>query len=391
MFPRISIRFWLLFSVTISLIALLSFNKAQTLPLNSVYSNIPKSFLEQQKPEINSSRPLASEMTRNVQRIAAPSRTASLRGKRSEAHWAWLTTVDISAAQGNVGIGVLDLNTGESWFHNGTQQFPMQSVFKLPVGIVVLKLVDEGKVSLGQLVTISRQEFAPGWSPILKEIPGNSGQFTVRDLLERSVGSSDNTAADALVRLVGGTEKVTDILHQMNIQGIRVDRLEQQLQPDCVGMTNFRPELVDEQKYAQAVEKIPDAVKRAALERYLTDPRDTATPEATVNLLAKLQARQLLSENSTALLIKIMTDSPTGQQRLKAGLPKDWSIAHKTGSGPEVLGVGTATNDVGIISSPTGKQVAISVFISGSKAPMEMREKVMAEIASTVVKESNDE
>lgn len=156
-------------------------------------------------------------------------------------------------------------------------------------------------------------------------------------------------------------------------------------------MTNFRPELVDEQKYAQAVEKIPDAVKRAALEKYLTDPRDTATPEATVNLLAKLQARQLLSENSTALLLKIMTDSPTGQQRLKAGLPKDWSLAHKTGSGPEVLGIGTATNDVGLISSPTGKQVAVAVFISGSKAPMEMREKVMAEIASTVVKEFNDE
>ncbi len=383
MFPRILIRFWLLFSVTISLIALLSFNKAQTLPLNSVYSNIPKSFLEQQKPEINSSRLLASEMTRNVQRIAAPSPTTSLRPR--------LNTVDISAAQGNVGIGVLDINTGKSWFHNGNQRFPMQSVFKLPVGIVVLKLVDESKVSLDQLVTISRQEFAPGWSPILKEIRGNSGQFTVRDLLERSVGSSDNTAADALVRLVGGTEKVTAILHQMNIEGIRVDRLERQLQPDCVGLTNFRPELVDEQKYAQAVEKIPDAVKQAALERYLTDPRDTATPEAMVNLLAKLQARQLLSETSTTLLLKIMTDSPTGQQRLKAGLPKDWSIAHKTGSGPEVLGVGTATNDVGMINSPTGKQVAIAVFISGSKAPMEMREKVMAEIASTVVKESNDE
>lgn len=391
MFHKISYRLWILFSVTIALIVLLSFNKAQTLPVNTVYSNITESFPEQQEPKINSSRPIGSEMMESVQ-LAAPSRMASLRGKRSHARRAYrLNTLDIWAAQGNVGIGVLDLNTGESWFHNGNQPFPMQSVFKLPVGIVVLKLVDEGKVSLDQLVTISRQEFAPGWSPILKEIRGNSGQFTVQDLLERSVGISDNTAADALVRLVGGTEKVTAILHQMNIRDIRVDRLEQQLQPDCVGLTNFRPELADEQKYAQAVEKIPDSVKRAALERYLTDPRDTATPEGTINLLAKLPARQLLSENSTALLLKIMTDSPTGQQRLKAGLPKDWSIAHKTGSGPEVLGVGTATNDVGIISSPTGKQFAVAVFISGSKAPVEMREQVMAKIASAVVQEFNDD
>ncbi|HAJ63896.1 MAG TPA: serine hydrolase [Cyanobacteria bacterium UBA8543] len=288
-------------------------------------------------------------------------------------------------------MGVLDLDTGERWFRNGKQRFPMQSVFKLPVGIVVLKLVDEGKLSLNQSVTITREQFVPLWSPILKEIKGDRGQFTVQYLLQRAVGDSDNTAADALVRLVGGPEQVTAILGRMNLRDVRVDRLEQQLQPDCVGLTNFRPELVDEQKYKQAVQQIPDTVKKAALEKYLTDPRDTATPEATVNLLAKLQARQLLSEDSTALLLKIMTDSPTGQKRLKAGLPPGWTIAHKTGTGPEVVGVGAATNDVGIISSPTGKQVAISVFIAGSKAPMEMREKLMAEIASTVVKEFNDE
>lgn len=164
-----------------------------------------------------------------------------------------LNKLDVSAAQGDVGIGVLNLDTGERWFRNGKQQFPMQSVFKLPVGIVVLKLIDEGKLSLNQVVTISRQDFAPGWNPILKEIKGESGQFTVQYLLQRSVGDSDNTAADALVRLVGGPQKVTAILSKMNIHDIRVDRLEQQLQPDCVGLTNFRPELADEQKYEAAV------------------------------------------------------------------------------------------------------------------------------------------
>ncbi len=102
----------------------------------------------------------------------------------------------------------------------------MQSVFKLPVGIVVLKLVDAGKLSLDRPVTVSRQDFAPGQNTFLKEIEGNSGQFTVQNLLDRAVGLSDNTAVDVLIRLVGGTEKVTAMLRQMNIQGIRVDRLE---------------------------------------------------------------------------------------------------------------------------------------------------------------------
>lgn len=111
-----------------------------------------------------------------------------------------------------------------------------------------------------------------------------------------------------------------------------------------------------------------------------------ATPSALVALLAKLQSHQLLSFRSTALLLKIMTDSSTGQQRLKAGLPQGWSIAHKTGSGPEVIGIGTATNDVGIISSQKGRHVAIAVFIAGSKSPVEEREKIMSSIASAVVK-----
>ncbi len=296
-----------------------------------------------------------------------------------------LNNLDLSSAQGDVGIGVLDLDTGERWFRNGKQRFPMQSVFKLPLGIVVLKLVDEGKLSLNQTVTITREQFVPAWSPILKEIKGDRGQFTVQYLLQRAVGDSDNTAADALVRLVGGPEQVTANLGRMNLRDVRVDRLEQQLQPDTVGLTNFRPELVDKQKYEEAVQQIPDAVKKAAMERYLTDPRDTATPEGMIDLLVKLQSRQLLSEDSTALLLKIMTDSPTGQQRLKAGLPLGWSIAHKTGTGAEVVGIGIATNDVGLISSPTGKRIAIAVFIAGSKAPLEQRESVMSAVASAVI------
>jgi beta-lactamase class A len=205
-----------------------------------------------------------------------------------------LDTLNLSAAQGQVGIGVMDLKTGKRWFHKGDQRFPMQSVYKLPIGIVVLKLVDAGKLSLNQQVTVSRRDFAPGLNSFLKDIKGNSGQFTVQDLLDRSVGLSDNTAVDVLIRLVGGTEKVTAMLRQINIQGIRVDRLERQVQPDCVGMTNFSSELADEQKYAAAVENIPVTVKRAALERYLSDPRDTATPEEIIDLLAKLQSRQLL-------------------------------------------------------------------------------------------------
>jgi beta-lactamase class A len=104
-----------------------------------------------------------------------------------------LSAVDVSLAQADVSIGVLDLDTGERWFLNGNQRFPMQSVVKLPLAIAVLKLVDEGKLTLDQPVTVTRAEFAPRWSPMLKEISGDRAQFTVEDLLRRSLQASDNS------------------------------------------------------------------------------------------------------------------------------------------------------------------------------------------------------
>lgn len=378
MFSAFVRRFWLSFGAVILLTLMLLPLKAQEPSLSPLSSSIIESSSKQLEQQIHQTSSLADGMMGVSTELAIAQSNTTLLQER-------LKNLDISAAQGRVGIGVLDLNNGQSWFLNGKQRFPMQSVYKLPSAIAVLKQVDEGKISLKQLVTIMRQDFAPGWSPIIKEIRGDRGQFILRNVLERSVGISDNTAADALVRVLGGPKQVNAILKKLSIRNVRVDRLEQQLQPDCVGLKDFQPELADEQKWAEAVQNIPDRVKKAALEKYLRDERDTATPEGMVDLLARLNSNKLLSQNSTTLLLKIMTDSPTGQKRLKAGLPNNWSIAHKTGSGPDVLGIGTATNDVGIASSPDGKRVAIAVFIAGSKAPEQDREKVMSEIASAVI------
>lgn len=365
-FSGIPPRFWCWSSTAILVLAILSLAKTPALALTPIPT----------LAEATSEIPVSPGGQPGREKRSARSLTDRLKALN-------LATLQ-TTVQGQVGIGVRDLKTGESWFYNGKQRFPLQSVFKLPLGIAVLKQVDIGTLSLEQPVTVTQRDFAPGWSPLLKDLKGNQGQFTVRDLLTRSVGMSDNTAADVLSRLVGGPEQVTTMLQQMNLQGLRIDRLERQLQPDCVGLTNFTPALADEQKFAAAVAAIPDTVKRGAVERYLTDPRDTTTPEGMVDLLAKLHARQLLSKQSTALLLQIMTASPTGQQRLKAGLPPGWTLAHKTGTGLNVVGIGTATNDVGIVTSPTGDSVAIAVLIAGSKAPMATREKLMADVASAV-------
>ena len=164
MLSSVVFRIWLLFGIAIPLTSFLPLIKAQALSQTASSSSIPG--LSSQRLEV------ADGILGNTQVFAAQPNTRLLQEE--------LNKLDVSAAQGDVGIGVLNLDTGDRWFRNGKQQFPMQSVFKLPVGIVVLKLIDEGKLSLNQIVTISRQDFAPGWNPILKEIKGERGQFTVQ-------------------------------------------------------------------------------------------------------------------------------------------------------------------------------------------------------------------
>lgn len=295
-----------------------------------------------------------------------------------------LEHVDVSSVQAEVGIGVVDLSSGEGWFRHGEQRFPMQSVVKVPVAIAILKLVDDGALSLGQSVTISPEQYAPSWSPLREELKGGSGQFTVRRLLERSVADSDNTAVDVLIELAGGAGKVNAILKAMGIRGVSVDRMERELQTESLGIEDFRPELASPEQYKAALAQVPEEKKREAVRKFLSDPRDTATPEGMTHLLRQLYQNKLLSLSSTQLLLQIMTDTPHGQDRLKAGLPPQWSLAHKTGTGPDVLGVNVGTNDAGVACAPDGKCFALTVFMAGSKVPLKNREALMRDVAAAV-------
>jgi beta-lactamase class A len=77
---------------------------------------------------------------------------------------------------------------------------------------------------------------------------------------------------------------------------------------------------------------------------------------------------RLLSEPSTSLLLRIMTESPTGRTRLRAGLPAGATIAHKTGTGRRVVGIASSINDIGIATLRDGRRVAIAVFVNGTAA-----------------------
>jgi beta-lactamase class A len=115
-----------------------------------------------------------------------------------------------------------------------------------------------------------------------------------------------------------------------------------------------------------------------------TQYENWATPAGAVELLAALQERRGLSADSQSLVFKLLTGSIPGAKRLKGQLPAGTVVAHKTGTGGTRDGVTSATNDIGIVTLPDGRHVAIAVFVSDSKADEATREAVIAKIAKAV-------
>ena len=284
-----------------------------------------------------------------------------------------------------LGVAVQDLTTSQVFSFNGDQRFPMQSVFKAPLGAAVLAEVDAGRLKLDQAITIKDVDLSPTYSPVADLWPGRD-TYTVGELLDRSTGGSDNTAADVLMKQVGGPGAVTAWLQGRKVLGVRVDRYERQLQPEILGMPSFRAEWREPAAYIHALQAVPEDARRRAVQAYLSDPRDTATPLGAVRFLEALNQGELLSPASTQRLLTIMTQPQTGQGRLYAALPDGASLAHKTGTARTDLGMNPATNDIGIFTLKNGHRFAVAVFLSGSTLDDVGRDEVIAEVGRIVMK-----
>lgn len=291
-----------------------------------------------------------------------------------------LEALAAKAQPGTLGIAVMDLATRELRGVNADRPMPMQSVFKLPLAIVVLDAVDRGQLSLDDKVTLTKEQLSVAHSPIADAFPGKS-DYTVEELVRAAVAQSDNSAADILMKRIGGPAAVTQFFQRHNIPSFRLDRYEYELQPQLVGLPEFKGQWIGMKAFDEAQAAVPVETQRASLRIYLADPRDRVTPADTVRLLALLADGKLLTPASTAKLMEILEGTVTGADRLKAGIPAGAKLFHKTGTGPTVDGVASATNDVGIIETPDGHRIAVAVYLAGSNLPPEQRAALIAEAA----------
>lgn len=261
----------------------------------------------------------------------------------------------VAAAKGKVGVAAVLLGSDRSASRvlvelNERDHYPMQSVYKVPISMAVLKQVESGRVRLDQKVRVTKAEMIgrAAHSPIRDKHP-NGAELTVAELMRFAVGESDGTASDVLMKLAGGPEAIMSYLRELGVNDMMVVNTEFQFSQD----SSFQYQ-------------------------------NWTTPQAAVALLQALNERRALNQESTALLLKLMVESKPGARRLKGQLPAGTVVAHKTGTSGTEKGVTAATNDIGIITLPDGRSVAIAVFVSESPENVQVREVVIAGVAKAV-------
>ena len=253
----------------------------------------------------------------------------------------------IAGKNATVGVAVMDLQRGDSLTINGHTHLPMQSVYKLHLAMAVLAQVDKGKLKLDQIIFVKKSDMKTDlYSPLRDKHPEGNLNVPLRDLLRYSVSESDNVACDLLFGLVGGPSKVQQYLRTIGIREVEVANIEAEIQKD-----------------------------------WETQFTNWTTPQAMLLLLQKIDQRQLFSKSSQDFLWDILTNSPTGQNRIRGLLPPGTVVAHKTGTSGSKEGTMGAVNDAGIVVLPNSKRFAIVVFVANSKESMKTNEAIIAQIS----------
>jgi beta-lactamase class A len=250
-------------------------------------------------------------------------------------------------AKGIVGVSILGLESRDTLNYNGNSRLVMHSVMKFPIAMTVLHLIDKGKYKLDQQLKVSKKDLLPNTHSPLRDKYPEGTEISLGELLGYMVSQSDNNACDFLLKKIGGTRVVEDYIQSLGIKGIAVNATEAEM--------------------------------AASWEvQYL----NWCKPVDVVRLLDIYYQGKALSKTSNDFLWKIMTETSTGPNRIKGLLPKAVIVAHKTGSSPtNDAGLSPATNDVGIITLPNGKHLAIAIFVCNSTADEATRELVIAKIA----------
>lgn len=248
---------------------------------------------------------------------------------------------------GKVGFATMLLETGDTFSYNGTAHMPMQSTYKFPLALMVMDGVDKGLFTLEQKVHISKAEMPEEThSPIRDKYGARNLDVTLHEILDYTTAMSDNIGCDVMFRLVGGPQRVDSFVHAKGFKGINIISTEAELH-----------------------------------EEWTRQYDNWTEPVEMVNILAAFYRQEIISKTATDTLRNMMERTTGGVDRIKGLLPQGTVVAHKTGTGGMADGLNRAVNDVGVITLPNGKHLALAIYVADAHAETPACEAVMAKMA----------
>lgn len=240
-----------------------------------------------------------------------------------------------------IGMAVFDAKDGTRWAHRGDERFPLNSTHKSFSCAALLKKIDRRVLALDNQISIERASLVT-YSPVMEKA---GSQVSLREACAASVSWSDNTAANIVTDVIGGTYAFTAFMRDIGDPHTRLDRKEPEMN-----------------------EATPN------------DLRDTTTPNAIVESLRRIVLGDVLREDSRALLTDWMVNDKVADALLRASLPRAWSIADKSGAG----GHGSRSI-VAIIWPQNRNPFVVGIYITQTAAPMVDSNAAIARLGNVLV------
>lgn len=239
---------------------------------------------------------------------------------------------------GRIGLYAENLATGAKIAWRADERFVMCSTFKASLAALVLARVDEGRESLERIIP-----YGPGdlleYAPVAKRNLAK-GAMSVEDMCQGAVELSDNTCANLLLARVGGPRALTAFWRSTGDAVSRLDHNEPALNRSPPG-----------------------------------DAHDTTTPAAMAGNLRRLVLGKVLAPASRERLTGWMLNCKTGDNRLRAGLPKAWRIGDKTGNNGK-----DAAGDIAVVWPKPDRPGLICAYTQGGSPTPAQIEAVFADV-----------